>query len=70
MEFAVVYFHDFLLQLLLPALLVVNRTLVVLGKSVAVAVHEAALALNAQQTHFLVAVETSLAVLLLLVLGL
>ena len=70
MQLTVVDLHDLLLQLLLPALLVVEGTLVVLRQSVTVAVDEAALALDTQQSHFLATIETSLAVFLLLLFGL
>lgn len=66
LQFTVVHLHDLLLQLLLPPLLVVERTLVVLWQSMSVAVDEPALALDAQQSHFLAALEASLAVFLLL----
>ena len=70
LQLTVVDLHDLLLQLLLPALLVVEGTLVVLRQSVTVAVDEAALALDTQQSHFLATIETSLAVFLLLLFGL
>ena len=70
LQLTVVDLHDLLLQLLLPALLVVEGTLVVLRQSVTIAVDEAALALDTQQSHFLATIETSLAVFLLLLFGL
>lgn len=70
MELAVIHLYDLSLEFLLSALLEVEGALVVLGQSVAVAVDEAALTLDAEQSYFLAAVEASLAVLLLLLLGL
>lgn len=60
------YFDDFSLQLLLALLPVVEPAGVVLGQPVGVAEHETALAFDPQQSNFLVAVEASLPIGLLL----
>jgi len=63
---AVVHLDHFSFEFLLAALLVVELAAVVLGQSVAIAVHKAALALYPQQPQLLVTIETPLAVFLLL----
>lgn len=61
-DFAFRYFHDFPSEFLLALLAVVESTFVVLRQSVGVTEYETALALDPQQPHLLVAVETSLPV--------
>lgn len=60
------YFDDFSLEFLLALLSVVEPAGVVLGQPVSVTEHETALAFDPQQSYFLVAVEASLPIGLLL----